>query len=64
MKKYDKRFIIGYIINKQARLEAVVDLYASACSVYPTQEEIDELVKLYKKYKKEIILWYRIPNKM
>ena len=56
MKKYDKRFIIGYIINKQARLEAVVDLYASACSVYPTQEEIDELVKLYKKYKKEIIL--------
>lgn len=56
MKKYDKRFIIGYIINKEARLEAVVDLYASACSVYPTQEEIDELVKLYKKYKKEIIL--------
>tara|TARA_R100000231_G_scaffold121979_1_gene92145 strand:- start:1456 stop:1578 length:123 start_codon:yes stop_codon:yes gene_type:complete len=25
MKKYDKRFIIGYIINKEARLESSKD---------------------------------------
>jgi len=55
MKKYDKRFIIGYIINKQARLEAVVDLYMSGCTAYPSQEEIDELVKLVNKYRKVII---------
>ncbi len=55
MKKYDKRFIIGYIINKNARLDSVVDLYMCGCSVCPTQEEIDELDKLVKKYRKVII---------
>tara|TARA_A100001391_G_scaffold58730_1_gene36298 strand:+ start:1323 stop:1439 length:117 start_codon:yes stop_codon:yes gene_type:complete len=34
MKKYDKRFIIGYIINKEARLK---------------ESDIDKLVKKYRK---------------
>tara|TARA_A100001201_G_scaffold9331_1_gene13836 strand:+ start:2420 stop:2590 length:171 start_codon:yes stop_codon:yes gene_type:complete len=56
MNKDDKKFFIAYIINKKARLEDVVNLYASGCSSYPTQEIIDELARLVKKYRKEIIL--------
>lgn len=56
MKKYDKRFIIGYIINKNAGLDSVVDLYMRGCNVHPTQEIIDELARLVKKYRKEITI--------
>jgi len=52
MKEYDKNFIIGYIINKNAGLVEVANFYADYVWRFPTKEELAELMELVKKYRK------------